>query len=164
MIYLTVYNVYHIIQCFQHTPVDKTNKQIYQKSQEFHVFVGKISNNVVLNSCRHNEVKMSSLSCRARVVNHKSSQCRRWHPGLLRCSVVNDTVKTLQWRHNEHDSVSNQQLNDCLLKHLFRRRSKKTSKLRVTGLRAGIHRRPLNSPHKGPVTLAMFPFDDVLMR
>ena len=28
----------------------------------------------------------------------------------------------------------------------------------------GIHRRPVNSPHKGPVTRKMFPFDDVIMR
>ena len=27
----------------------------------------------------------------------------------------------------------------------------------------GIHRRPVNSPHKGPVTLKIFPFDDVIM-
>ena len=27
----------------------------------------------------------------------------------------------------------------------------------------GIQRRPGNSPHKGPVTLKMFPFDDVIM-
>ena len=27
----------------------------------------------------------------------------------------------------------------------------------------GIHRRPVNSPHKGPVTRKMFPFDDVIM-
>ena len=41
---------------------------------------------------------------------------------------------TLQWRHNGRDSVSNHQPHDCFLKHLFRHRSKKTSKLRVTGL------------------------------
>ena len=41
---------------------------------------------------------------------------------------------TLQWRHNGHDGVSNQQSHDCLLNRLFRRRSKKTSRLRVTGL------------------------------
>ena len=34
----------------------------------------------------------------------------------------------------------------------FRCRSKKTSKLRVTGLCVGIHRSPMNSPHKWPVT------------
>ena len=50
---------------------------------------------------------------------------------------------SLQWRHNGHDSVSNHQPHDCLLNRLFRRRSKKTSKLRVTGLCAG------NSPVTG---------------
>ena len=43
------------------------------------------------------------------------------------------------------------------------RRSKKTSKLRVTGLCVGIRRWPVNSPHKWPVTRKMFPFDDVIM-
>ena len=37
------------------------------------------------------------------------------------------------WRHNGCESVSNHQPHDCLLNRLFRRRSKKTSKLRVTG-------------------------------
>ena len=40
---------------------------------------------------------------------------------------------TLQWRHNGRDSVSNHQPHDCLLNHLFRRRSKITFKLCVTG-------------------------------
>ena len=44
---------------------------------------------------------------------------------------------TLQWRHNGCDSVSNHQPHDCLFNCLIRRRSKKTSKLRVTGLCAG---------------------------
>ena len=44
---------------------------------------------------------------------------------------------SLRWRHNGRDSVSNHQPHDCLLNRLFRRRSKKTSKLRVTGLCAG---------------------------
>ena len=39
--------------------------------------------------------------------------------------------------HNGSDSVSNHQPHDCLLNRLFRRRSKTTSKLRVTGLCAG---------------------------
>ena len=47
------------------------------------------------------------------------------------------------WRHNDHDCVSNHQPRGCLLNRLFRRRSKKTSKLRVTGLCAG------NSPGTG---------------
>ena len=43
----------------------------------------------------------------------------------------------LRWHHDGNDSVSNHQPQDCLLNRLFRRRSKKTSKLRVTGLCAG---------------------------
>ena len=53
------------------------------------------------------------------------------------------TLIALHWRHNGHGSVSNHQPHDCLLKRLFRRRSNKTSKLRVTGLCAG------NSPGTG---------------
>ena len=44
---------------------------------------------------------------------------------------------TLQWCHNGRDSVSSHQSHECLLKRLFRRRSRKTSKLRVTGLCVG---------------------------
>ena len=73
------------------------------------------------------------------------------------------SVLSLQWRHNERDSVSNHQPRECLVSRLIRRRSKKTSKLRVTGLCAAIHRRPVNSPHKGSVTRKMFPFDDVII-
>ena len=51
--------------------------------------------------------------------------------------------RPLQWRHNGCDSVSSHRPHDCLLNRLFRRISKKTSKLRVTGLCAG------NSPGTG---------------
>ena len=50
---------------------------------------------------------------------------------------------TLQWRHNGCDDVSDHQPHECLPNRLFRRRSKKTSKLRVTGLFVG------NSPVTG---------------
>ena len=62
---------------------------------------------------------------------------RVWH-GLVLASV-----RSLQWRHNGRDSVSNHQPHDCLLNRLFRRRSTKISKLRVTGLCVG------NSPGTG---------------
>ena len=44
---------------------------------------------------------------------------------------------TLQWRHNGHDGISNHQPHDCLPNRLFRHRSKKTSKLHITGLCEG---------------------------
>ena len=69
-----------------------------------------------------------------------------------------------QWCHNERDDISNHLHFDCLLKNLFRHRSKKTSKLRVIGLCEGIHQWPVDSPRKGPVTQKMFPFDDIIMK
>ena len=41
---------------------------------------------------------------------------------------------TLQWRHNVCDGVSSHRRLDRVINRLFRRRAKKTSKLRVTGL------------------------------
>ena len=56
---------------------------------------------------------------------------------------------SLRWRINGHNGVSNHQPHDCLLNSLFGRRSKKTSKFRVTGLCAG------NSPGTGEVSAQM---------
>ena len=53
------------------------------------------------------------------------------------------TGVSLQLRHNGHDGVLNHQPHHCLLNPLFRRRSKKTSRLHITGLCAG------NSPVTG---------------
>ena len=44
---------------------------------------------------------------------------------------------SLQWRYNGRDGASNHQPRHCFLNRLFKRRSKKTSKLRVTGLCVG---------------------------
>ena len=72
-------------------------------------------------------------------------------------------VVTLGWRHNGRDGISNHQPHDCLPNRSFGHRSKKTSKLHLTGLCAGNPRGPVNSPHKWPVTRKMFSFDDVIM-
>ena len=50
-----------------------------------------------------------------------------------------------------------------LLKRLFRRRSEKTSKLRVTGLCVGNSPLTGEFPAQRPVTRKTFPFDDVIM-
>ena len=55
----------------------------------------------------------------------------------------------LRWRHNGRDGVLNHHLQECLLNRLLRRRSKKTSKLRVTGLCVG------NSPVTGEFSAQM---------
>ena len=79
------------------------------------------------------------------------------------CITSDILVCPLQWHHNERDGSSNHQPHDCLLNPLFRRRSKKTPKLRVTPLCEEFTGDRWNSPHKGPVTRKMFPFDDVIM-
>ena len=75
-----------------------------------------------------------------------------WH---ILIHVLHWLMGTLQRRHNGRDRVSNHQPPEYLLNPIFRRRSKKTPKLRVTGLCVG------NSPHTWPVRRKMFPFDDV---
>ena len=57
--------------------------------------------------------------------------------------MLHQQNSSLQWSHKELDGVSNDQPHDCLLNRLFRLRSKKTSKPRITGLCAG------NSPVTG---------------
>ena len=61
----------------------------------------------------------------------------------FRAGQTSFILNTLQWRRNERDGVSNHQPHDYLLNRLFRRRSKKTSKFRVTALCEG------NSPMTG---------------
>ena len=74
---------------------------------------------------------------------NKSSVLRFWDGGLRAPECVWSYYNTeydnhaLQWRHNGRDGVSNHQPHDCLLNRLSRCRSKKASKLRVTGLCAG---------------------------
>ena len=65
--------------------------------------------------------------------------------------------------YTERHDISNHVRHDSLLNRVFRRRSKKTSKLRVIGFVGGTRRWSVNSPHKGPVTRKMFPFDEVIM-
>ena len=76
-------------------------------------------------------------------------------PSLIGCvHIQKDLCRTtaLQWRHNGRDSVSNHQPHDCLL-----------SRSVHWGADQRKHQRPVNSPHKWPVTRKMFPFDDVIM-
>ena len=70
---------------------------------------------------------------------------------------------TLQWRHEERDGVSNHQPHDCFLNSLFGHRSKKTSKLRVTGLCEGNSLVTGEFPSQKASDAEIFPFDDVIM-
>ena len=82
---------------------------------------------------------------------------------MINCSINYGMDFILQWLQSHHGGVSNHQPHGCLGNRLFRRRSNKTSKLRVTDLCAGNSPGPVNSPYKGPATRKMYPFDDVIM-
>ena len=74
------------------------------------------------------------------------STCKRYTIAHTWASLVPAqcvSFATLQWRHNGCDGVSNPQPRHCFLNCLLRHRSKKTSKLQVTGLCAR------NSPVNG---------------
>ena len=64
-------------------------------------------------------------------------------PPISSAYWISNINMSLQGRNNERDGVSNHRRLDCLLSRLFRCRSMKTSKLRVTGLCAE------NSPSTG---------------
>ena len=83
-------------------------------------------------------------------------------------NFINITVTSqcclLLWRHNEHEGISNHQPLDCLLNHLYRCRSKKTSKAHVTGpcegnpsITGGFLSQRANNTEK-------FLFDDIAMK
>ena len=94
---------------------------------------------------RHQILFWSKLPIHVTGICHVASA--RWHPPPSKIVSISqfsgEKLSALHWRHNEHDSVSNHQPHDYLLNRLFRRRSKKISKPRVTGLCAG------NSPETG---------------
>ena len=115
----------------------------------------------------HNKCYSGNLNFNSRcVLSGKCFSLDQW--SKVNVTLIGNVLRVngqfpLQWRHNGWDNVSSHQPFGCLLNRLFGRRSKKTSKLRVTGLCAGNSPGPVNSPHKGPVTRKMFPFDDVIM-
>ena len=66
-----------------------------------------------------------------------------WNRQVTEIRYAAMCIRTLEWRHNERDGVSDHQRPHCLLNCWFGCRSKKTSKHRVTGLYA------VNSPMTG---------------
>ena len=101
-------------------------------------------------------------ACKMRMCNIKLVQQKLANPQCASKCLYVITSNTSHWRHNDHDGVSNHQPHGCLLNCLFRSRSKKTSKLCVTGLCVGNSPGPVNSSHERLVTWKMFPFDDVI--
>ena len=88
----------------------------------------------------------------------------RTHARLKSAVIIGEWIfvwVTLQWRHNERTGVSNHRRLDYSINRLLDQR-KHQSSTSLAFVR-GIHRSPVNSPHKRPVTRKMFSFGDVIM-
>ena len=91
-------------------------------------------------------------SCRSEnIISYHT--CSAFHYTYGSCFVV-VWYRSLQWWHR--GGVSNYQRFYCLLNRLFRRTSKKTRKPASLAFVRGIHRWPVDSPHRRPVTWKMF--------
>ena len=81
-----------------------------------------------------------------------------------------DILSAVQWRHNEHDGVSNPSLTSVYSTVHSRRKSKNQDTYQIKRQSSaslafvrGNSRSPVNAPHKGPLTRKMLPFNDVIM-
>ena len=94
-------------------------------------------------------VKRSEIIISMKVIISKCIKCPLLlslaiYGHIIHCEFITQIVwSSLRWRRNGHDGVANHQPHHCLLNRLFGCRSKKASKLRVTGLCVG------NSPGTG---------------
>ena len=108
----------HIFLSSGYFPVPQNNKQAtFQISDADRSRLGKMW-----------KYKISTISYQWSPDSESRSTSQIWK--VAHCFLA----LALKWRHNGRESVSNHQPHDCLLSHLLRRRSQKTSKLRVTGL------------------------------
>ena len=104
--------------------------------------MGSINNDTIVNSDETYNIRFSRNSNTPDLIAYNVA-------GIWRVFNTSYKIGPLRWRHNDHAGVSNHQPPGCLLNRLFRRKSKKTSKLRVTGLCAG------NSPGTGEFSAQM---------
>ena len=115
----------------------------------------------------HFQVKNIATSCHLRYqkfmkILERGGGGRYFKSGGVACVI--HFLNLLQWRHNEPEASQITSIKIVYSTVYSRRGSKKASKLRASlAFVRGIHRSPVNSPHKGQVTRKMFPFDNVMM-
>ena len=108
-------------------------------------------------------------------LNHVSERGHRWHVVLHDGSVMvgwdmtnkcgcngwTNDLTSFYYSDVITSMMASQITSLTIVYSTVYQRSKKTSKLHITGLSAGSS--PVTSLHKGPVAQKMFPFDDVIM-
>ena len=82
---------------------------------------------------------------------------------VCECEIAAFLPRPLRWRHNGRDSVSITSLTSVFSTVYSDADQRKYQSSASLAFVRGIHRGPVNSPHKWPVTRKLFPFDDVIM-
>ena len=111
--------------------------------------------------CKQNILHYVKLTDHLSSINHKMDQHAwgKWLIDIIKCQwtshysdvimgVMASQITSLTFIYSSVYSGANQRQHQSSVSLAFVR---------------GIHRWPANSPHKGPVTPKMFPFDDVIM-
>ena len=91
----------------------------------------------------------------------------QWQPHNVLLPSENPMAKkltTLQRRQNEREGVSNRRRLVVISTVFSGADQIKHQSSASLAFCAGIHRWPVNSPHKRPIARKMLPFDDVIMR
>ena len=96
--------------------------------------------------------------------HHTPSWLRHSHHGVHFTLLVEHLCTcSLQWRHNECNGVSNHQpqiVYSTVYSGADQRKHESSASMAFV---QGIHRWPVNSPHKGPVMQKLCLFDDIIM-
>ena len=82
---------------------------------------------------------------------------------ITKSFIYGNRYLTLRWRRNDRDASQITSLTivySTVYSDADQRKHQSSASLAFV---RGIHRGPVNSPHKWPVTRKMFPFDDVIM-
>ena len=99
---------------------------------------------------------MLNITC----MNDVTTKCitHKQHVNIRLCTCKHGALHhdPLLWRHSGLYGVSNHQPHESLLSGLFRRRSRKHQSSASLAFVRRIHRWPVNSPHKWPVTRKCF--------
>ena len=102
----------------------------------------------------------SFIICNPWLVREMMRSCYKpWTEPVL-IEINNTLFWPFQWHHNEHDGITSiLVVYSTICSGADQRKHQSCASLAFVGEFTG----DVNSPHKGPVTRNMFPFDDIIM-
>ena len=132
----------------------KVREKYFLRSEKIQGILWKVRENLWMWESR--KVKEKSVNF---VMNTRDTfYCSRHLFVQFQCLIRTQVEKSLQWRRNERDDVSNSIVCSAVQPQI-----KKHQSYASLAFVRGIHQCSVDSPDKGPVTQKMFPFDGVIM-